>query len=142
MKRGLKKSKRELNLSRKNLRKHFLPCTLSILGTAVIFLSYIFLTSNPRLNSDLSYSDTQNSSFNIALAVGYGVNASISLTNTDGVGSSCKLAPTVLTTSGTLITCKATITVNNTPDYGYTASIASSTTETRLVGTGLPMDLT
>jgi hypothetical protein len=116
---------------------------LIILGGFFTAINIYISNNTSRLNSDLSYTSSQQSGFNIALAVGAGVNASIAMTNTDseteGDSDTCKLTPSTLTTSGTIITCKATITVNTTSG-GYITSIASSTNEQRLIGIGSATD--
>ncbi|MDR0957558.1 MAG: hypothetical protein LBM09_03230 [Candidatus Nomurabacteria bacterium] len=113
--------------------------SLIVVLAAIGFIS-IAIGNTPKLNSDLSYTPSQSSDFNVALAVGAGVNASIAMTNTDseteGDSTSCDLTPTYLTYNGTIITCKATVTVSTTSGYGYAVTLASSNTETRLVGTG------
>ncbi|MDR0957548.1 MAG: formylglycine-generating enzyme family protein [Candidatus Nomurabacteria bacterium] len=138
MGRGFKKTKRELSLRASKLHRHFLPCVITAISVGAVFLSYMFLTSDTRLNSDLSYTPTQQSGFNIALAVGNGVNASIALTSTDseteGDSVTCNLTPANITSSGAIITCKATITVNTATSGGYIVSLSSQGNENRLVG--------
>ncbi|MDR0957419.1 MAG: hypothetical protein LBM09_02470, partial [Candidatus Nomurabacteria bacterium] len=100
----------------------------------------VFTGNNYDTNSETQYSPQQSSGFHVALAIGEGVNANLAITNTDseveGDAEDCKLTPAYITMAGVIITCKVAVTVNTTNDLGYFVTVASSNTETRLVGTG------